>query len=334
MIKCDLYFSLARTALKVGVLTYKIDKKKILLPSFICNSVVDTLEGLGVCICSYNLDDDLEPEWSDIESQCENRDISAIVMVHYFGQANNISNYEELCKKYNLLLIEDNAHGFSGYYKGKLLGNNGDIGISSPRKFLSTSDGGCLYLKSESAIVSKKILNILEPARSSLKKKLTRLIYNYPRIYLFLKKNRSKWIDNSNPYFFQESLKGDSFLSQDEVSLINKSNWKYIAHERRELWRKWSLFAKKHGLHPIFSDVNPESCPWAFPVYAKDLQHRNKWIQWGLENNILIFSWPSLSTSEIVKKSQALARWERVLCFPLDGISPEELNDAAKNTDI
>ena len=40
--------------------------------------------------------------------------IKAIMMVHYFGQPQDIKKFQTLCNKHKILLIEDNAHGFGG----------------------------------------------------------------------------------------------------------------------------------------------------------------------------------------------------------------------------
>ena len=58
-------------------------------------------------------------------------------------------------QKNNLIMIEDNAHGFSGEFENKLLGTNGDIGFTSPRKNLNILSGGLLYIKNKE--LKKKI---------------------------------------------------------------------------------------------------------------------------------------------------------------------------------
>ena len=141
-------------------------------------------------------------------------------------------------------------------------------------------------------------------------------------------------IDLSDPYYFQETLKDDSDLGEFDVSLINETNWDNVAYKRRLLWRQWDVFAKLNYLIPVFDKVNPDSCPWAYPVYAVNIEHRNKWIKWGLTNNIILFSWPALPTTEIEKNSTALRRWEKMICFPLDDISPNELNKKYKTPSI
>ena len=59
-------------------------------------------------------------------------------MVHYFGQPQDISRFQQFCKQNDLILIDNNAHGHGGDIDGNLLGTFGEFGISSPRKNLNT----------------------------------------------------------------------------------------------------------------------------------------------------------------------------------------------------
>ena len=335
MEKYDAYFSLARTALKVGLSSYGYEKgQAILNPDFLCNSISDTLKNLDILIITYSLNDNLVPSWDELDSLCDKNNVLGLCMVHYFGQAQNIYEFKKITKKYNILLIEDNAHGYGGYYNGKSLGTYGDIGFSSPRKFLNTNVGGCLYLKDKSLMLNKKPSFVLEPKRISFIKSIKKMIYYFPYIYRFLKKIRYRFVDFSDPYYFQESIRKDYYLEQDDIDIINGSDCNNIALGRRKLWIEWEEFAISNGLDIIFQKVHPESSPWAFPVYAKNIDHRNQWLKWGLKNNIHIFSWPALPSVEIQKKTTALMKWERLLCFSLDGTSPKSFSNAARNKSI
>jgi len=54
----------------------------------------------------------------------------------------------------------------------------------------------------------------------------------------------------------------------------------------------------------------------------------------GIKYKVHLFPWPSLPSLEIEKKTPAFRKWERILCFPLDSLSPRKLCDAAKSTTI
>ena len=64
----------------------------------------------------------------------------AIVVVHYAGVGCEMDTIIEIAKKYNIVVIEDNAHGLYGKYKGSYLGTIGDIGAQS---FHETKNFSC-----------------------------------------------------------------------------------------------------------------------------------------------------------------------------------------------
>ena len=95
--------------------------------------------------CYYQVNDDLTPDWSDLRNLIDDT-TKALLLVHYFGQPQDVERFRDFCKEHGLLLIEDNAHGHGGRFNGQLLGTFGDVGFSSPRKVLDLHSGGILYL--------------------------------------------------------------------------------------------------------------------------------------------------------------------------------------------
>lgn len=71
----------------------------------------------------------------------------AILIVHLYGQASNMRQVMELCKKYNLRLVEDCAQSHGAKYVGRTTGTFGDIGCFSfyPSKNLGAfGDAGAI----------------------------------------------------------------------------------------------------------------------------------------------------------------------------------------------
>ena len=93
----------------------------------------------------YSINNMLEPEYNKILKKI-NQSVKSIIFINYFGLPININENVLFAKKNNLIMIEDNAHGFSGEFENKLLGTNGDIGFTS-RKNLNILSGGLLYIK-------------------------------------------------------------------------------------------------------------------------------------------------------------------------------------------
>lgn len=72
----------------------------------------------------------------------------AILVVHIYGLPVDMDPILELCKKYNLLLIEDAAEMHGQTYKGKKCGSFGDISTFSfyPNKHITTGEGGMIVV--------------------------------------------------------------------------------------------------------------------------------------------------------------------------------------------
>ncbi|MGG4287966.1 aminotransferase class I/II-fold pyridoxal phosphate-dependent enzyme [Priestia megaterium] len=80
--------------------------------------------------------------------------VKAVIVVHLYGLSADMDRITELCKKYNVPLIEDAAESLGTYYKGKHTGTFGDYGVFSfnGNKIITTSGGGMLVSSHEEKI--------------------------------------------------------------------------------------------------------------------------------------------------------------------------------------
>jgi dTDP-4-amino-4,6-dideoxygalactose transaminase len=81
-------------------------------------------------------------------------EVKAVVVVHLYGLSADMDKIVELCKKHNVVLIEDAAESLGTTYKGKETGSFGDYGIFSfnGNKIITTSGGGMLVSNNEERI--------------------------------------------------------------------------------------------------------------------------------------------------------------------------------------
>jgi CDP-6-deoxy-D-xylo-4-hexulose-3-dehydrase len=98
------------------------------------------------------------PVFVDIELASHNIDASkiesaispktkAIMLAHSLGNPFNVEVITELCKKYNLWLIEDCCDALGATYAGKMVGTFGDIGTLSfyPAHHITMGEGGAVF---------------------------------------------------------------------------------------------------------------------------------------------------------------------------------------------
>lgn len=76
----------------------------------------------------------------------KHKNIKAVIVVHVYGQCAQMDRIMELCKLYNVALIEDAAEAFGSSYNGKSAGSMGDFSFFSfnGNKIITTSGGGML----------------------------------------------------------------------------------------------------------------------------------------------------------------------------------------------
>jgi len=93
---------------------------------------------------TYNIDPDSVEEHITPNTK-------AVVAVDYTGQAVELNRLQAICKKHNLLLIEDGAHSIGTIYDGKPVGSIADMTTFSfhPVKTVTGGEGGAVMTNSE-----------------------------------------------------------------------------------------------------------------------------------------------------------------------------------------
>jgi len=84
----------------------------------------------------------------------------ALISVDLYGQSCDYDAINDLCSKYNVILIEDAAEALGADYKGKKCGSFGRMGILSfnGNKIITTSGGGMLVSNNEDYVKKARFL--------------------------------------------------------------------------------------------------------------------------------------------------------------------------------
>ena len=117
----------------------------------------------------------------------------AISWVNYAGVAPDIEGLQMIAKEFDLLLIEDNAHGLGGTYKNRPLGSFGDFATQSfhATKNIQCGEGGALIVNNPKFIERAEIIREKGTNRSK---------------YVRGEVNKYEWMDQGSSYLLAETL--------------------------------------------------------------------------------------------------------------------------------
>lgn len=308
------YFSHARGALLAGLRAMpNLAGKEVLLPSYVCSVVTDAIERAALTPVFYDVDQALRPLWDSVHANMGPQS-GALILIHYFGIAQDSDHALSFCRRHGLLLIEDNAHGFSAERAGQPLGTCGDLGIVSPRKVMDVRNGGLLYIaehippqatqgpapglgawRIKQAI--KQGLMLCPPLKQRLKRRPD---------YLSVDEGRED-PNTVHPW------------SPDPATLRNIKTWDAAQDRarRQACWQVWKRLAEMNALQPLIPQLSSGDSPLCFPVRITDQTARAQWFAWGWQRHLDVHSWPALPQAVIEQQCSGYRHWQEVVCFPI-----------------
>ena len=107
-------------------------KGKVLVPVYICSSILQPIGKLGLSYTCYDINkDDLNADIIDLEKKIIDYQISCVLVASMYGNPANMLEIELLCQKYNIPLIDDAAQSFGLKCNDKYIGTFGNAGFFS-----------------------------------------------------------------------------------------------------------------------------------------------------------------------------------------------------------
>lgn len=309
-------FAYARTALTHGLRLLGLGSgDRMLIPEMVCDVVLAPLADAGIEPVYYPVTRTLAPDWNVIEAM-DLSGVRALLMVHYFGQPQDIDRFRRFCDRRALRLVEDNAHGHGAIHDGRPLGTWGDIGISSPRKSFGVPSGGYLYLRSPAPpgarVPDPTPVQPISAARSIVRS-AARLVLR--PIWARLRPRvrppyevQGAFAEGKVPDWSMDSAT-DRYLARQDLARIRQS--------RQALYRVWEAWCVPRGLQPVFPSLAEGACPLVFPAWTGDHQASIAWFDWGFRHGIDVHSWPNLPVELAIPDSRAYQDWQRLVCFPI-----------------
>jgi len=148
-------------ALEMSALLLNIqDEDEIIVPSFTFVSTVNAFVLRGATPVFA----DIRPDTLNIDERLIEDLITprtrAIVVVHYAGVGCEMDAILAIARKHGIAVVEDNAHGLFGKYKGRMLGTFGCMATQSfhETKNVHCGEGGALLLNDPALVARAEIL--------------------------------------------------------------------------------------------------------------------------------------------------------------------------------
>jgi dTDP-4-amino-4,6-dideoxygalactose transaminase len=204
---------------------------------------------------------DIRPDTLNLDENLFERLITprtkAIVVVHYAGVGCEMDTILEIAGRYHIPVVEDNAHGLFGYYKGKPLGSFGCLATQSfhETKNITCGEGGALIINDPS---------LLERAEIIREKGTNRSRFFRGQV------DKYSWVDIGSSYLPSEILAAYLYAQLE--------NWKVVQEKRKNIWaRYWQElcpWAEEHAIQPPSVPVYCEQPYHMFYMLMPSLEDR------------------------------------------------------------
>ncbi|MGP0074395.1 MAG: dTDP-4-amino-4,6-dideoxygalactose transaminase [Bryobacteraceae bacterium] len=174
---------------------------------------------------------DIRPDTLNIDASRVERLISprtrAIVVLHYAGVACELDQLCEIARRYGIPVVEDNAHGLFGDYKGKHLGTFGALATQSfhETKNFTCGEGGALIINDSGYIERAEIVREKGTNRNQFFRGLV---------------DKYSWVDVGSSYLPSDLLSGFLLAQLEARQHIQKRRQRIWEYYRTELdsWAK------------------------------------------------------------------------------------------------
>jgi dTDP-4-amino-4,6-dideoxygalactose transaminase len=185
----------------------------------------------------------------------------AIVLVHYAGVGCELDEVLSIAARHAIPVIEDNAHGLFGRYRGRPLGSFGSLATLSfhETKNLTCGEGGALVVNDAQFIERAEIVRAKGTNRAR---------------FLRGQVDKYTWVDVGSSYVPSEISAAFLFAQLER--------WETIQQRRRQLWDRYAAelaaWASLNGVRPPVVPDHCEHPSHLFFLLMPDLDARERMI--------------------------------------------------------
>lgn len=204
--------------------------------------------------------------------------IAACIPMHTFGHPARIDEIASICKKYNIVLIEDSAESIGSYYKDKHTGTFGLLGTFSfnGNKTITCGGGGAIVTNNE--VLAKKAKHLTTQAKVP---------------------HRWEFVHDSVGYNYRMPNINAALMCA-QLEQLNS----FLAN-KRELATNYQNFFRGSDIEFMTEPVNSKSNYWLCAVLLKDRKTRDEFLKYTNDNGVMTRpSWTLMNKLEMFKHSE------------------------------
>ena len=220
---------------------------EVILPDFTFVSTVNAFVLRGAIPVFIDIrPDTLNLDESKLEAAITPK-TKAIVPVHYAGVGCEMDSILEIARRYGIPVVEDNAHGLFGTYKGKFLGTFGSMASQSfhETKNFTSGEGGALLINDPALVERAEIIREKGTNRSR---------------FFRGQVDKYTWVDLGSSYLPSDILA--AFL------LAQLEQHEKIQLHRKQVWELYSMGLKDWAqAHDVQLPYVPAYCEQSYHMF-------------------------------------------------------------------
>ncbi len=207
----------------------------------------------------------------------------AIVPVHYAGVGCAMDKIMDIAARHGLMVIEDNAHGLFGRYRGKPLGTFGAVATQSfhETKNFTCGEGGALLINDSQLVDRAEIIREKGTNRSRFFRGMV---------------DKYTWVDLGSSYLLSDVLAAYLYAQLEARDQIQQRRAQIFKTYDEQL----TDFAREHGVR---LPVIPDDCEQSYHMFyllLPSLEIRTRLIEHLKQRGILsVFHYLPLHLSEM-----------------------------------